>query len=936
MCNILKISFLVVFFIFWVGSVFAGKDDTIWVRRYDDALHSSDNATALAVDRDGNVFVTGTCEESDDPDDFTTIKYNPDGEVQWVRHYDTPGWVYDEAKAISLDEYGNSYVIGDNTLGGQDCKFTTIGYNLDGDTLWWNTYDYSNGWDGVRAIATDGYSYVYVTGKSERSGPLSVSDQVIIKYYASNGDVQWSRRYDINDSTLGEPVALDFEGGFLYAAGFNGNKLYSFMTVAKYDTSNGDTVWTRLYGGYPARFATDLAIDSSGNVYVTGGWVGALCTTVKYNANGDLIWVDDENASYYPNPKIALDRCGNVYLTVAVDYSDYKTVKYSSSGELEWTRYYDGPAHDQDEPSDIVVDRFGNVYVTGYSRGIGTYADYATIKYDTWGNELWVKRYNGPGNDYDEASAIAVDDSGNVCVTGRSIGSGTYTDYATIKYIQSPPSYYTPAMIVSWATNGGTTQDSMKFKNFGQDTLFVQLSGPSWVTSITPANFYITGCGLIQTVNLIFNGAGFIDTLLVDSLKILSNHNVLGGGEVYTDTEWVKIHFVVSNSYYPAEYDTVSQFVRVTVSNVGNLGNEEIGNGMNYNGHDYLDDFTPVFVTPDIGGLGPKGYTWLHNRHDFLPEGHLQVHEYPNLKCTVSKDKFALINSTLSPPWHWWWPGWTHFSLSMNSKYNFKIPPDAITIHNLKAIVVYDWWIHNPPPVWWCNLSGSSAPAGGYFGIAADWDVPSEAFDKNIGGYIDTSNLIWLTSDYYSYDDYYGAFQFLGASVTKNGDTTNYTAPYGAHVLTNAEQLYPLGGYNDDSLYKYMSMPGWSLPEPNTAQNMNIIMPFIQDLYPDTTTVIALRYALLLTDQGITEKNSISDIVRRVKPGDANVDGKVSVSDVVYLINYLFKGGPEPWCAYSDANGDAKISVSDVVYLINYLFKGGPPPVLIWYQTPPW
>jgi len=62
--------------------------------------------------------------------------------------------------------------------------------------------------------------------------------------------------------------------------------------------------------------------------------------------------------------------------------------------------------------------------------------------------------------------------------------------------------------------------------------------------------------------------------------------------------------------------------------------------------------------------------------------------------------------------------------------------------------------------------------------------------------------------------------------------------------------------------------------------------------------------------------------------GDANGDGKLSVSDVVYLINYLFKGGPAPipWEA-GEANCDGKISVSDVVYLINYLFKGGPPPI---------
>jgi hypothetical protein len=65
-----------------------------------------------------------------------------------------------------------------------------------------------------------------------------------------------------------------------------------------------------------------------------------------------------------------------------------------------------------------------------------------------------------------------------------------------------------------------------------------------------------------------------------------------------------------------------------------------------------------------------------------------------------------------------------------------------------------------------------------------------------------------------------------------------------------------------------------------------------------------------------------------VKCGDANGDGKLSVADVVYLVNYLFKGGqiPKPYEA-GEANCDGKVTVSDVVYLVNYLFKGGPPPI---------
>jgi hypothetical protein len=78
-------------------------------------------------------------------------------------------------------------------------------------------------------------------------------------------------------------------------------------------------------------------------------------------------------------------------------------------------------------------------------------------------------------------------------------------------------------------------------------------------------------------------------------------------------------------------------------------------------------------------------------------------------------------------------------------------------------------------------------------------------------------------------------------------------------------------------------------------------------------------------------KDVLEDIP--TKPGDANGDGKVSVSDIVFLIGYLFKGGaaPDPLCK-ADVNLDDKVSVSDIVYLISYLFKGGPSPI----ENCPW
>lgn len=105
---------------------------------------------------------------------------------------------------------------------------------------------------------------------------------------------------------------------------------------------------------------------------------------------------------------------------------------------VEWVKRYNSPGDGDDVSSGIAVDLSGNIYVTGWSMGDETGDGYATVAYDSSGNELWVARYDGPVHGDDAANGIAVDPSGNVYVTGESVGYETGKDYVTIKYSTTP------------------------------------------------------------------------------------------------------------------------------------------------------------------------------------------------------------------------------------------------------------------------------------------------------------------------------------------------------------------------------------------------------------------------------------------------------------------------------------------------------------------
>jgi uncharacterized delta-60 repeat protein len=407
---ILSTVFLIIVF---AANLFA-QGAVIRVLTYNGPGNGVDEVTGMAMDHLGNVYVTGYSKGNGTDEDFATIKFNNNGDFLWVNRFNGTGNYTDRAVGITVDNAGNVYVTGwahmepqgnnDEILCGT-IDYVTIKYDAYGVQQWMKIYAGSAGGDDIpSAITLDSYGNVYVTGTSY--GGTNKEDYLTIKY--DNGGVQkWVARYD--------------------------------GTSHNVDNANA------------------IAVDRSGFVYVTGNSYksgsGADYVTVKYNNNGQLQWTKNYNGPANSDDKaysIATDPDGSAFVTGTSRGSssnfDYATLKYGPDGSVLWLKRYNGPGNGVDEAHSIILDPYGNTYITGFSLGSGTGYDYATIRYDANGNELWVKRFNGQYNGTDKAWDVKIIKrlcpenldypcwKFEVYVTGQSQGNGTGYDFLTVKY----------------------------------------------------------------------------------------------------------------------------------------------------------------------------------------------------------------------------------------------------------------------------------------------------------------------------------------------------------------------------------------------------------------------------------------------------------------------------------------------------------------------
>lgn len=343
----------------------AGGSDSYW---YAVMGSSSTEGNDVAIDSDGNVYTSGASNG-----DILVFKHDKDGTEQWQRLINTNS---SEKVGIGLDSSNNVYVVGDTdespTQGSLDFHITK--FNSSGTEQWQKGL----GGSGIEQFfghsTTDSSGNTYGVGYTTSSGQGSFG-----QYFAkwnSSGTVQWQRTLSMSGQHTGRDVALDSSGN-VYICGESdlGTLNNVNLTLAKYNSS-GTFQWVRsLRGNSFGEVGDAVAVDSNDDIYVCGR------TSSFGSGSNDLL-----------------------------------LVKYNSSGTVQWRRTLGGSG--SDEGRGVAVDSSDNVYVCGTTRSTSNGSRYIMIaKINSSGNLQWQNTFGGSQQDYGEH--IQVDSSDNIYVVGR-------------------------------------------------------------------------------------------------------------------------------------------------------------------------------------------------------------------------------------------------------------------------------------------------------------------------------------------------------------------------------------------------------------------------------------------------------------------------------------------------------------------------------------
>jgi hypothetical protein len=420
------------------------------------------------------------------------------------------GTDYDGGRSVAVDGSGNVYVTGffsgtvDFDPGAGTDNHTSAGYsdifltkiNSDGTYGWTKTMGSASNHDYGYSVAVDGSGNVYVTGffwgtvdfdtgaEIDSHTSAGISDIFLTKIN-SDGTYGWTKTMGGLSDESGYSVAVDGSGNIYVTGYFSGTADFDpgagfdnhtsavkdiFLTKINSDGSYG---WTKTMGGSD-EYGYSVAVDGSGNVYVTGTFEGTAdfdpgvatdnhtsaggldIFLTRINSDGSYGWTKTmggtDSAGY--GRSVAVDGSEDVYVTgyftgtvdfdpgVATDNhtsaggADIFLTRINSDGTYGWTKTMGGGLNENS--FSVAVDGSGNVYITGNFRGTvdfdpgagadnhtsAGYHDIFLTRINSDGTYGWTKTMGGTDSDW--GYSVAVDGSGDIYVTGEFYGTADF------------------------------------------------------------------------------------------------------------------------------------------------------------------------------------------------------------------------------------------------------------------------------------------------------------------------------------------------------------------------------------------------------------------------------------------------------------------------------------------------------------------------------
>jgi hypothetical protein len=340
---------------------FDALGNELWTQQIGSA--SYDSAWSVAVDALGNAYISGHTKGDlggvlSGPSDAFLASFNPSGIELWRRQIGTTS--SDGSTSMAVDAAGNVYISGttDGSLGGGNVGSDDVflsKFDSSGNMIWAQQIGSANGdYDG--SVAVDAFGNAYVSGNT----------------YGSLGS-----------ENLGDTDA--------------------FLT--RFDPS-GNELWTRQIGTEGYDYGWSVAVDACGNAYVSGETQGDLCGInagnydaflIKFDVSGDELWRQQIGTeSFDESFSVAVDNSGNAYISGWTDGSmggpsvggrDAFLAKFSNSGNLLWIQQIG--TGEEDFSYAVSLDVAGNAYISGYTMGSlgGVYAGQ---------NDAFVMKFENP------------------------------------------------------------------------------------------------------------------------------------------------------------------------------------------------------------------------------------------------------------------------------------------------------------------------------------------------------------------------------------------------------------------------------------------------------------------------------------------------------------------------------------------------------------